>query len=148
MVHEQNPSAAGEVGAVVLRWVSAPHCVGWACCELRKALAGWGLSAVEDPATLALSELLTNAVRHARVVPVREIETRILRMERGVRIEVHDSAYQRPKLRPVGAESSGGRGMELVAAVADRWDVAERVGPGKVVWAECLVPAEGGVRDE
>ncbi len=34
--------------------------------ELRRAPAGWGLYALEDRAALVLTELLTNAVRHAR----------------------------------------------------------------------------------
>ncbi|MFE3587402.1 ATP-binding protein [Streptomyces niveus] len=107
-------------GAVVLRWRRHPSAVGLARLELRKALTGWGLSALEDSATLVLSELVTNAVRHARVPSGREIETRFLPMGRpvpdGLRIEVHDA-----------------------------WGVSDRVGVGKLVWAVWR-PADGGGR--
>ncbi|WP_430542771.1 ATP-binding protein [Streptomyces iconiensis] len=36
----------------------------------------------------------------------------------------------------VDAEADGGRGLVLVEALASRWDVSERSGPGKTVWAE------------
>ncbi|GHF18198.1 hypothetical protein GCM10018789_55240 [Streptomyces werraensis] len=36
-------------------------------------------------------------------------------------------------------DADGGRGLLLVEAVADRWGVAGRAGPGKTVWAECAV---------
>ncbi|GAA3253738.1 hypothetical protein GCM10010493_30070 [Streptomyces lavendulae subsp. grasserius] len=38
-----------------------------------------------------------------------------------------------------GSDADGGRGLFLVAAVADRWAVAARGGPGKQVWAELSV---------
>ncbi|AEW95815.1 hypothetical protein SCATT_34440 [Streptantibioticus cattleyicolor NRRL 8057 = DSM 46488] len=89
---------------------------------------------------MVLSELLTNAVRHARVSPGREIETRFVRVGDGVRIEVHDADDRWPVAREMGADAPGGRGLLLVAALADVWDVAPREGVGKVVWAEVRVP--------
>ncbi|MFI5754450.1 ATP-binding protein [Streptomyces sp. NPDC051569] len=134
-----------ECGAVVLRWSSHPRCVGMARTELREALAGWGLAALEDPAALVLTELLTNAGQHARVPRGREIETRFLRVPGGLRIEVHDASSERPRRRSSEADACDGRGLMLVAALADRWGVAERGGPGKQVWAELsLTPAPDG----
>lgn len=111
--------------------------------ELSKALAGWGLVVIEDAALIVLSELVTNAVRHARVSPGREIETRYVRAGGGVRIEVHDAADVWPETCPFDSDSEGGRGLSLVAALADHWGVNERIGVGKAVWAVVAVPGGG-----
>ncbi|QXE39191.1 ATP-binding protein [Streptomyces sp. GMY02] len=125
---------------VVLRWSRDPRCVGLARLELRKALADWGLSVLEDSAVLILSELLSNAGLHARVTPEQVIETRYFRSSGGLRIEVHDGSPDRPRPRTADPEASDGRGLLLVEALANEWGVAERVGPGKVVWASLSVP--------
>ena len=65
-----------------------------------------------DKAVSVLSELLANAVVHARVPPGREIETRFIRTSTGVRIEVHDASDERPVLR--APDESGGFGLQLV----------------------------------
>ncbi|MFE1962911.1 ATP-binding protein [Streptomyces sp. NPDC059479] len=135
---------------VVLRWSSHPSCVGLARMELRKLLANWGLSELEDSALLVLSELLANAARHARVSPGREIETRFVPRFGAVRIEVYDSSPRRPELRSLDPDAIDGRGLILVAALADQWGVGERDDgvPGKAIWAELSVPlalpGEGG----
>lgn len=135
-------------GAVVLRWKRHARCVALARMELRKALAGWGLSVLEESAVLVLSELLTNAVRHARVSPGREIETRFLVVSGGLRVEVHDASSDRPERRTLDPDAVDGRGLVLVAALADEWGVGERGGLGKLVWATLLVPlcTDSGVR--
>lgn len=127
-------------GSVVLRWSSHPRCVALARMELRKALADWGLSGLEDSAVLILSELLSNAGLHARVSPEQVIETHYFRSSGGLRIEVHDGSPERPRPRPTDPEAADGRGLLLVDALADEWGVAERGGPGKVVWASLSVP--------
>ncbi|MGW0545829.1 ATP-binding protein [Streptomyces altiplanensis] len=125
---------------MVLRWSDDPRCVGQARDALRQVLTGWGLSAIEDSAVVILSELLTNAGRHARV-PGQDIETRYLRMPGGLRIEVHDGTCKRPSLSTPDGDRDSGRGLWLVDALADRWDVGERAGLGKAVWAEISAPA-------
>ncbi|MEU1277439.1 hypothetical protein [Streptomyces sp. NPDC005805] len=45
----------------------------------------------------------------------------------------------RPELRVPEPDSEGGRGLQLVAALAQRWAVGERCGPGKAVRAEVHV---------
>lgn len=69
MPHLPETNQFHPVHPVVLRWSRHPRCVGLARLELRKALGRWGLSDLEDSAALVLSELLTNAARHARVSP-------------------------------------------------------------------------------
>ena len=129
---------------IVLRWSRHPRQIGLARAELRTALMSWSLASLADSAALVLSELLTNAVQHARVPSGREIETRFVRLTRGVRIEVHDASPLWPVQHQPADDACDGRGLLLVAALADSWGFGERRGPGKVVWAEC-VQNGGGV---
>lgn len=127
---------------MVSRWARHPRCVALARAELRKLLDGWGLAVISDDALLVLSELLTNAVRHARVSRGREIETRYFREPQGVRIEVHDAAQNWPQ--PRMPDVYGGRGLTVVSALAARWGTEVRdVGIGKSVWAVITVPSGG-----
>ncbi|GGY85319.1 ATP-binding protein [Streptomyces avidinii] len=121
------------------RWRREARCVPLARAELRKALVGWGLSELEEDALLVASELVTNAVRHAVSPRDREIETRYVRLGDGVRVEVHDTCPARPVFGLSDQDGDSGRGLYLVAALADRWAVGERSGPGKRVWAELSV---------
>ncbi|MFD3735416.1 ATP-binding protein [Streptomyces sp. NPDC058632] len=107
----------------------------------------WGLpygSPVSDTVTLVVAELAANAVLHGRV-PGRDFELRLTcdRTAGLVRVEVSDTHPAHPELpEPAGrpaADTEGGRGLLLVEAVADRWGVDGRMGPGKTVWAECAV---------
>ncbi|UBI38135.1 MULTISPECIES: ATP-binding protein [Streptomyces] len=135
-------AASGNEPPVVRRWEPRAACVGRAREELRRSLALWGLLEVEDAAVLVLSELLTNAVVHARVPPGRQIETRFLPTGRGVRIQVDDAdggwRFPRPQ------DGQGGHGLLLVDALAQRWGVSPRDGVGKSVWALVEVPDQGG----
>ncbi|MEU1667651.1 ATP-binding protein [Streptomyces sparsogenes] len=126
--------------AVTRRWARHPRSVGLARADLRKTLSGWGLATVEEVAVLVLSELVTNAVRHARVSPGREIETRYLLQGESVRIEVHDASDEHPKLKVPSLGETHGRGLVLVEALADRWGVTPRPVVGKSVWAVLTAP--------
>ncbi|MFF5670914.1 ATP-binding protein [Streptomyces hygroscopicus] len=149
------PELTGPDGRVVMRrWSRHPRCVALARADLRKALAGWGLVAVEEVALLVLSELITNAVRHARV-PGHEIETRYLYQDDKVQIEVHDASDLRPELRNPSCEVAHGRGLLLVEALADRWGVTPCPVVGKSVWAVLTAPGsdvgqamKGGTRHD
>ncbi|GAA2117425.1 ATP-binding protein [Streptomyces synnematoformans] len=101
--------------------------------QLRKALARWGMAELEFAAVVVLSELVTNAVVHARVPPGRGVLTRFVPLEDGVRIEVHDASDEWPV--PRVPDESGGYGLTLVDELSARWGVAERGGVGKCVWA-------------
>jgi len=108
----------------------------------------WGMpydSPASEAVTLVVAELAANAVLHGRV-PGRDFELR-LHCDRAagvVRVEVSDTHPDWPKPPesiPDPADTDGGRGLLLVAALAARWGVRERTGPGKTVWAECALPA-------
>ncbi|WP_274914699.1 ATP-binding protein [Streptomyces sp. WZ-12] len=129
---------------VVSRWARHPRCVALARAELCKVLVRWRLTEVSDDALLVLSELLTNAVRHAQGSRGREIETRYSREPHGVRIEVHDAAQSWPQPCVPDVDADGGRGLTIVAALAACWGTEVRDGGiGKLVWAVVAAP-DGG----
>ncbi|WP_405525035.1 ATP-binding protein [Streptomyces canus] len=107
-------------------------------------LREWGLS-YDAPASEAVSvivaELAANAVTHGRV-PGRDFELRLSLVTGSVRVEVTDTrAEPLPAVRPSGPLDDGGRGLRLVDALADRWEVLDREPPpGKTVRAEVDVP--------
>ena len=110
---------------------------------LHAVLGGWGVGqAVLDSAELVLSELVTNALR-APAPRDRQVGVRITRAvgEGRLRIEVSDAGGGRPEVREPGADETGGRGLLLVAALADHWGYEERAGGiGKTVYAELKAP--------
>ncbi|MFJ8648437.1 ATP-binding protein [Streptomyces sp. NPDC093546] len=114
--------------------------------RLARHLAGhrldaWGIpygSDCAEAATLVVGELAANAVTHGRV-PGRDFELRLLLSgDSGiVRIEVGDTrGERRPMMAVPEPYGDGGRGLVLVAALAEAWGVADRVPVGKTVWAE------------
>ncbi len=133
--------------AVVLRWSRHPRCVGLARRELRKALDGWGLSSIKDPAVLVLSELLTDAVRHGNARPGAEIETRYLRVGIGLRIEVSDTVHEFLQLTVGSSEPDRNTRLRLVDALADRWKMNDPIGLGASAWAEICFPPQTGAPD-
>ncbi|NJQ02442.1 ATP-binding protein [Streptomyces zingiberis] len=112
-------------------------------------LTDWGVprgSRAFDAAVLVIAELTSNAVLHG-LVPGRDCALR-LTWDTGagvLRIEVSDTRPGRPARGEPAAECDRGRGLLLVEAVALRWGVRDRNGPGKTVWAEC---AAGGGRPD
>ncbi|WUQ01827.1 ATP-binding protein [Streptomyces sp. NBC_00247] len=110
---------------------------------LRLYLVDRGLLDVAGAAELALTELIANVVRH---VPGRHCQIRMYLLGvDGVRVEVADSSPELPTATVRDALDEGGRGLLLVAAVADRWGVEVREGGGgKTVWFESLTDGGGG----
>jgi anti-sigma regulatory factor (Ser/Thr protein kinase) len=93
-----------------------------------------------------LAELVGNAVLHAQPLPggVIRVAWRLRAGAAGVppsvQVRVTDGgAAQWPRLRDVPADAADGRGLGIVAALADRWGV-ERDGLGQSVWAEVSSP--------
>ncbi|MEV4335186.1 ATP-binding protein [Streptomyces sp. NPDC049597] len=105
---------------------------------VRATLTAWEWGARADDITLCVSELATNALVHG-VPPGRGYLLRMWLYEQGtvLRVEVHDSGDGKPCVREPDGES--GRGLLLVAALADGWGVVPRE-PGKVVWCEFARP--------
>ncbi|UGY92482.1 SpoIIE family protein phosphatase [Streptomyces gobiensis] len=97
-------------------------------------LAAWDLDELAFTTELILSELITNAIRYG-TPPIR---VRLLR-DRTLLCEVSDASSTSPHLRYAAATDEGGRGLFLVAQIAERWGT--RYAPlGKVIWAEQPLP--------
>ena len=98
------------------------------------ALDVWGMNGVRDVAEVVVSELLTNAVKHARRDSVRVTVTRLSR-ER-VQVAVVDLSRKHPQPRAASANEESGRGLEIVNALSrGRWGV-DTLPWGKRVWAD------------
>ncbi|GAA1881094.1 ATP-binding protein [Streptantibioticus ferralitis] len=101
----------------------------------RRALRHWNIVSRADDILLCVSELATNALLHG-VPPGRGYQVSLGLSGDGVlRVEVDDSGDGDPRIPDTAAEDESGRGLRLVAALADKWGVGERV-PGKFVWCE------------
>ncbi|MEU8462795.1 ATP-binding protein [Streptomyces sp. NPDC059982] len=111
-----------------------PAEVGRARRWARSRLAGCGIGDDEPLAEtliLLISELVTNAVVHTGCPAV----LRMLFGEPGVRVEVADASDRAPARRCAAGDDTGGRGLELVDGLADRWGW-QREGAGKRIWCE------------
>jgi anti-sigma regulatory factor (Ser/Thr protein kinase) len=120
----------------------------------REVLAVWEFGSRADEVLLCVSELTTNALLHG-VPPGRGFLLQLSRDAGGVlRVEVHDSGGGWPRSPAAAAEGAdgadgagagggqaaaeereSGRGLFLVDALSDKWDVGGR-SPGKIVWCE------------
>ena len=115
-------------------------------------LNDWGhpyTTPVNETLTLITAELTANAVRHGHV-PGRDFHVQLTLTEHTFRIEVTDTRTEKqpPSTPPaVDSASESGRGLHLVAALADDWGVTPRLAaPGKTVWAELRLTTGGHPR--
>src|ERR1022692_4337983 len=88
----------------------------------RDTLAAWGIGHLEETATLLVSELVGNAVRHADADRL-GLELRLEASAARLRIEVHASDPQPPQPRTPAELDESGFGFILVEALADKWGV-------------------------
>jgi anti-sigma regulatory factor (Ser/Thr protein kinase) len=95
------------------------------------ALEHWGVGDVFVDVPLITSELVTNAVRHARSRVNVSID---LEAER-VRVEVEDRSQLLPVLADIDLARDGGWGLHIVERLSTRWGL-EPHGDGKTVWCE------------
>ncbi|MEU2026229.1 ATP-binding protein [Streptomyces sp. NPDC016469] len=85
------------------------------------ALGLWGLGDIEDAATLVVTELMSNAVAHARWSTVRVTVTRTELLV--APLTVSDFSKEVPRLRQTGTEAECGRGLTIIDAVTQgRWE--------------------------
>ncbi|MCR8573899.1 SpoIIE family protein phosphatase/ATP-binding protein [Streptomyces sp. Isolate_219] len=108
-----DPSAVGQIRAAAVR-----------------KLVEWGLAEEAFTAELILSELVTNSIRYA-AGPIR---VRLIR-DTSLICEVSDRSSTSPHLRQAATTDEGGRGLFLVAQLAERWGTRYTTS-GKVIWTE------------
>jgi serine/threonine-protein kinase RsbW len=107
----------------------------------REVLAAWRLAHVEETAVLLVSELVTNAVRHARGTDAITLELEAVRT--CLRIEVYRCRPGLAVPRTPGEFDESGLGFALVNSLADRWGVRETM-TGETAWAELDIRGEPG----
>jgi anti-anti-sigma factor len=124
----ENDTAPGQLSARLQPVVGAARQARELVTE---ACARWDVPELIGPACTIVTELVNNVVVHART-PM-EVVLRI--GERYLHISVRDESAQAPEARgPASPTAPGGRGLMMVAAVAQRWGFTP-AGAGKVVWA-------------
>lgn len=105
---------------------------------VRRQLHGWALDSVSDITALLVSELVTNALRHA-TGPIGVRLVRPAHLSDVLLVEVSDPLPEPPRERAPRPEDESGRGLQLVASSSRRWGT--RPGEsGKTVWFELAVP--------
>lgn len=103
----------------------------------RALLSTWGLADGNiDDAVLAVHELLVNALQHAGGEA--NLELQLSYAEHGLRVSLADGSAIRPMVRELDRTAERGRGMRLVAALAERWGIDDYHG-GKRVWLQLPV---------
>ncbi|UQA91189.1 SpoIIE family protein phosphatase [Streptomyces halobius] len=106
-----------------------------------RQLTAWQLDEMAVTTELIVSELVTNAYRYAEG----PITLRLTR-HRDLICEVSDSSSTAPHMRRARTTDEGGRGLFLVAQLAQRWGT-RYVRDGKTIWAEQPLRMTGPQRD-
>ncbi|MEU5105640.1 SpoIIE family protein phosphatase [Streptomyces sp. NPDC021354] len=112
-----------------------PVAAGHAREYVREQLAAWGLDELVMTTELLASELVGNVVRHAKG----PVQLRLLR-GRALVCEVSDGSATVPRIRRAADTDEGGRGLQLVAALSQRWGT-RYTAHGKSIWTEQAIPS-------
>jgi anti-sigma regulatory factor (Ser/Thr protein kinase) len=107
---------------------------------VRLACHRYGCDAEADNVLQVTAELLSNALGHVNHSAEDTLEVGIVPTQRGVRVEVSDSAAapeagDQPVAPPRIAQQDERQGLRIVASLARDWGIDE-VGTGTTLWAE------------
>jgi anti-sigma regulatory factor (Ser/Thr protein kinase) len=97
-------------------------------------LADWGLDDIGFTTEVLVSELVTNAIRHAQS----PIQLRMI-LDGALSCEVSDGSSTAPHLRRADRDDEDGRGLMLVSQLAERWGT-RYTRNGKTIWAQQPLP--------
>jgi Histidine kinase-like ATPase domain len=100
----------------------------------------WGAAGRGDDIAIVVSELVTNAFRHAIPAcgysgPGRGVRFGMLQCGPAILCAVVDPSPQVPAAPAPERFAESGRGLQVVGALSDDWGYATLSRPGKVVWA-------------
>ncbi|WP_091025160.1 ATP-binding SpoIIE family protein phosphatase [Nocardioides szechwanensis] len=130
-----------------VRPISAPIARAWLVDVIEVWVTTGRLHDTEDlrdnseTATLLLTELLSNALRHAE----ESIRVSVEFLGTVLRVDVFESSHRMPRVRALGSTETSGRGLRLVESLSDDWGVTPRE-QGKSVWFR--LDLAGGPPDE
>lgn len=99
--------------------------------QVTEAATAWGFSAVTE-LEVVMSELLTNAIVHARSAALVQCS---MDGDGAVDISVSDEASGPLVPQHVDDQATHGRGLAIVEAFSARWGTIDRPDDGKTVWA-------------
>jgi len=146
------PEQAGDDAALLIartRALAADQIASWdlpadpavvadARARAARQLAAWGLEEITFTTELLVSELVTNAIRHAH----EPIQLRMI-LNGVLSCEVFDGSSSAPQLRRADRYDEDGRGLMLVAQLAERWGTRHNEA-GKIIWAQQQLPRRSG----
>lgn len=135
----RTPELAPDVRRFSDQWPASRRSAHDARTAAAEQLRVWGLP--YDATAHIVAELTANAVVHGRV-PGRDFRLTLAASASVLRIEVADARGDRLPVaaREADGAAESGRGLLLVAALADRWGVTSGPAPTKTVWAELDLP--------
>jgi histidine kinase-like protein len=155
--------ALADSGGTVSGWTSAPlvatrtpppaaQSVSAARAFTLRTLQRWNATDCADDVTAVLSELLTNALRHALpgaglpgAGPQGPIRLGLLHPGPCVLCAVADPSNDVPVPREPDWAAETGRGLQVVASLSHRWGYCPAPAQGgKVVWATVLTSSRSG----
>jgi hypothetical protein len=100
----------------------------------------WGVAGRCDDITIVVSELVTNALQHARPASWSThggwpIQLGLLHPGHRVICAVADASKAVPAPREPDFLDESGRGLQVIAALCDQWGYTTSIDTGKVIWA-------------
>ncbi|MCW2678988.1 MAG: putative anti-sigma regulatory factor, serine/threonine protein kinase [Frankiales bacterium] len=108
---------------------------------VRQVLERWERGEYDEAGTLLCSELVSNAVLHARS----EVAVELVDTAEGVLLEVTDDSAMLPVVRRHSREAGTGRGLWLLDQYSAGHGVdVTRAGTGKTVWALLCPEVQAG----
>lgn len=103
-------------------------------------LRRWGTGYNSQDIAIVVSELVTNALRHAvpqpgATSPPWRARLGLLQYEPWLLCAVADPSKTPPAPRPPSSFAETGRGLQMICALSDQWGYTKHLDAGKIVWA-------------